>query len=173
MPHRRVCETIWPKVRPSFCWIYCPHLGIEQVQSAVRWPRGSRSLSSHLKSRLGLEGVKSGLLYELCSPQTLANPDALAQALKQLPIRLKNPRPVAEAISTAGGVALEGLTPNLMLSQRPGVYCAGRNAGLGSPHGRLFADGLFGQWQARWTVYFVGFVTISYKLCLPYDRVVR
>ena len=112
-----------------------PHLGIEQVQSAVRWPRGSRSLSSHLKSRLGLEGVKSGLLYELCSPQTLANPDALAQALKQLPIRLKNPRPVAEAISTAGGVALEGLTPNLMLSQRPGVYCAGEMLDWEAPTG--------------------------------------
>jgi predicted flavoprotein YhiN len=92
-------------------------------------------LSSHLKSRLGLEGVKSGLLYELCSPQTLANPDALAQALKQLPIRLKNPRPVAEAISTAGGVALEGLTPNLMLSQRPGVYCAGEMLDWEAPTG--------------------------------------
>jgi len=112
-----------------------PHLGMAQVQSAVRWPRGSRSLSSHLKSRLGLEGVKSGLLYELCSPQTLANPDALAQALKQLPIRLKNPRPVAEAISTAGGVALEGLTPNLMLSQRPGVYCAGEMLDWEAPTG--------------------------------------
>ena len=112
-----------------------PHLGMAQVQSAVRWPRGSRSLSSQLKSRLGLEGVKSGLLYELCSPQTLANPDALAQALKQLPIRLKNPRPVAEAISTAGGVALEGLTPNLMLSQRPGVYCAGEMLDWEAPTG--------------------------------------
>ena len=112
-----------------------PHLGMAQVQSAVRWPRGSRSLSSHLKSHLGLEGVKSGLLYELCSPQTLANPDALAQALKQLPIRLKNPRPVAEAISTAGGVALEGLTPNLMLSQRPGVYCAGEMLDWEAPTG--------------------------------------
>ena len=112
-----------------------PHLGMAQVQSAVRWPRGSRSLSSHLKSRLGLEGVKSGLLYELCSPQTLANPDALAQALKQLPIRLKNPRPVAEAISTAGGVALEGLTPNLMLPQRPGVYCAGEMLDWEAPTG--------------------------------------
>jgi uncharacterized flavoprotein (TIGR03862 family) len=112
-----------------------PDLSLEQVQSAVRWPRGSRSLSSHLKSRLGLEGVKSGLMYELCSPQTLANPDALAQALKQLPIRLKQPRPVAEAISTAGGVASEGLTPELMLTQRPGVYCAGEMLDWEAPTG--------------------------------------
>lgn len=126
-----------------------PDLSIAQVQSAVRWPRGSRSLSSHLKSRLGLDGVKSRLMYELCPPPTLANPDALAQALKQLPVRLKNPRPVAEAISTAGGVALEGLTSDLMLSQRPGVYCAGEMLDWEAPTGGyLLTACLASGWRA-------------------------
>ncbi|MFM1926375.1 MAG: hypothetical protein RIT44_2181, partial [Pseudomonadota bacterium] len=133
-----------------------PDLSLEQVQSAVRWPRGSRSLSSHLKSRLGLEGVKSGLMYELCSPQTLANPDALAQALKQLPIRLKQPRPVAEAISTAGGVASEGLTPDLMLSQRPGVYCAGEMLDWEAPTGGyLLTACLASGWRAGHSILMV------------------
>ena len=126
-----------------------PDLSFAQVQSAVRWPRGRRSLSSHLKSRLGLDGVKLGLMYELCSPSTLANPDALAQALKQLPVRLKSPRPVAEAISTAGGVAFEGLTPDLMLSQRPGVYCAGEMLDWEAPTGGyLLTACLASGWRA-------------------------
>jgi uncharacterized flavoprotein (TIGR03862 family) len=126
-----------------------PGLSFAQVQSAVRWPRGRRSLSSHLKSRLGLDGVKLGLMYELCSPSTLANPDALAQALKQLPVRLKSPRPVAEAISTAGGVAFEGLTPDLMLSQRPGVYCAGEMLDWEAPTGGyLLTACLASGWRA-------------------------
>ncbi len=107
----------------------------DQVLKEVCWPRGSRSLSSHLKSRLGVDGVKMGLLHELCSPQVLADPQAVAFQLKNLSISLKNPRPVAEAISTAGGVALECLTPNLMISSRPGVYCAGEMLDWEAPTG--------------------------------------
>jgi predicted flavoprotein YhiN len=50
-------------------------------------------------------------------------------------VPLKSPRPVAEAISTAGGVCFEGLTPGLMISQRPGVYCAGEMLDWEAPTG--------------------------------------
>jgi len=112
-----------------------PDKSMAQVLEAVRWPRGSRSLSSHLKSRLGLDGVKMGLLHELCSPQMLTHPESLAASIKNLQISLKAPRPVAEAISTAGGVALEGLSPGLMLSRHPGVYCAGEMLDWEAPTG--------------------------------------
>jgi uncharacterized flavoprotein (TIGR03862 family) len=98
-----------------------PHKSPEQVLAGVCWPRGSRSLSSHLKSRLGIDGVKMGLVHELCSAQQLADPHALALLLKNLKLHLKQARPIAEAISTAGGVALEALTPELMVLSRPGV----------------------------------------------------
>jgi predicted flavoprotein YhiN len=107
----------------------------EQVLKAVAWPRGSRSLSSHLKSRLGLDGVKMGLLFELCTPETLAQPDALAALIKALPVPLRRPRPVAEAISTAGGVVLEAMGPDLMLSTRPNVFCAGEMLDWEAPTG--------------------------------------
>jgi uncharacterized flavoprotein (TIGR03862 family) len=107
----------------------------EQVFQDVAWPRGSRSLSSHLKSRLGLDGAKMGLLFELCSPETLAQPDALAPIIKALPVPLRRPRPVAEAISTAGGVALQALGPDLMLAARPGVFCAGEMLDWEAPTG--------------------------------------
>jgi predicted flavoprotein YhiN len=87
-----------------------PHKSPDEVLAQVRWPRGSRSLSSHLKSRLGLDGVKMGLVHELCSPET-------------------------EAISTAGGVDWGSLNADGMLLQRPGVYCAGEMLDWEAPTG--------------------------------------
>jgi uncharacterized flavoprotein (TIGR03862 family) len=112
-----------------------PDKSPEQVLKNVAWPRGSRTFSSHLKSRLGLDGAKMGLLFELCPPETLARPEALAAIIKALPVPLKRARPVAEAISTAGGVALQAMGPDLMLSARPGVFCAGEMLDWEAPTG--------------------------------------
>lgn len=112
-----------------------PDRSQDQVLAEVRRPRGSRSLSSHLKSRLGLDGVKMGLVYELCSPETLAQPEALAIRLKNLSVPLKKPRPVDEAISTAGGVDWASLNADGMLVQRSGVYCAGEMLDWEAPTG--------------------------------------
>ena len=112
-----------------------PDKTLAQVQTEVSWPRGSRSLSSHLKSRLGLNGVKMGLVHELCSPKTLADPQALAASLKGLAISLLKPRPVAEAISTAGGVKYSAVSTEGMLLSRPGVYCAGEMMDWEAPTG--------------------------------------
>jgi len=112
-----------------------PDKSLEQVLSAVKWPRGSRSLSSHLKSRLGLDGVKMGLLHELCPPEALSQPEKLATCIKGLKLTLKAARPVEEAISTAGGVAFEGLTAGLMLQDCPHVYCAGEMLDWEAPTG--------------------------------------
>lgn len=106
-----------------------------QVFDAVAWPRGSRSMSSHLKSRLGLEGAKMGMLYELCSPEILTQPAILAAKIKALPVFLKRSRPVAEAISTAGGVSLQDMEPDLMLKARNGVFCAGEMLDWEAPTG--------------------------------------
>lgn len=112
-----------------------PDKTLDQVEKEVLWPRGSRSLSSHLKSRLGLDGVKMGLLYELCSSEQLNRPETLAAFIKALPVALIATRPVQEAISTAGGVTLESMGPQLMLKARPGVYCAGEMLDWEAPTG--------------------------------------
>lgn len=112
-----------------------PDKSPQQVLAEVCRPRGSRSLSSHLKSRLGIDRVKMGLLHELCSADCLAQPEALAQRLKSLPVLLKKTRPVDEAISTAGGVAWASMTHGGMLLQRPGVYCAGEMMDWEAPTG--------------------------------------
>jgi predicted flavoprotein YhiN len=76
-----------------------------------------------------------GLVHELCSPKTLADPQALAASLKGLAISLLKPRPVAEAISTAGGVKYSAVSTEGMLLSRPGVYCAGEMMDWEAPTG--------------------------------------
>ena len=98
-------------------------------------PRGARSLASHLQSRLQLKGAKVGLLRELVSPAAFANAALLGAAIKSLPIVLSAPRPLDEAISTAGGVCFEGLDGQLMLRAFPGVFCAGEMLDWEAPTG--------------------------------------
>ena len=112
-----------------------PDHSLAQVQQALAHPRGSRSLTSHWRSRLGLHGVKVGLLHELVPREDWTNPQRMAQAIKALPVRLKAPRPLEEAISTAGGVAREALHPDLMLQARSGVFCAGEMLDWEAPTG--------------------------------------
>lgn len=107
----------------------------EQVFAETSRPKGPRSLSTHLKSRLGIQGLKMALLHEVLSPEQLADAAQLAQAIKALPITLKTPRPMDEAISTAGGVRFEGMTEQLMLKNPPGVFCAGEMLDWEAPTG--------------------------------------
>ena len=126
-----------------------PDRSLAQIDAQIRRPRGSRSLSSHLKSRLGLQGVKAGLLHELLSREDWMNPQTLAHAIKALPVRLRAARPVEEAISTAGGVCREALTPGLMLRVCPEVYCAGEMLDWEAPTGGyLLTACLASGWRA-------------------------
>ena len=107
----------------------------ERVLVEVRHPRGSRSLSSHLKSRLGLDGIKAGVLYEHLGKDGMNDPVALAHAIKALPITVVAARPLDEAISTAGGVTFEALDAHLMATAIPGVFCAGEMLDWEAPTG--------------------------------------
>jgi hypothetical protein len=125
-----------------------PQFTAERVLAETRHPRGHRSLSTHLKSRLGLHGVKMALLHELLTPQQLADPAQLAQAIKSLPIALSRPRPIDEAISTAGGVRFEALDEHAMLRALPGVFCAGEMLDWEAPTGGYLLTGCFATGRA-------------------------
>ena len=112
-----------------------PQHSPSQVLAETSRPRGPRSLSTHLKSRLGIQGVKMALLHELLAPGQLADPAELARALKALPLPLRQARPLDEAISTAGGVRFAALDPCLMLRALPGVFCAGEMLDWEAPTG--------------------------------------
>ncbi len=129
-----------------------------QVQAEAAHPRGSRSLASHLKGRLGLDGIKLALLHELLPRQDLQDPARLAAAIKALPVTLTAPRPIDEAISTAGGVLFESLDDKLMLRDAPGVFCAGEMIDWEAPTGGylLAACMATGRAAARGVLDFLG-----------------
>ena len=112
-----------------------PDRDADFVRAEVARPRGARSLSTHLKSRLGIDGVKAGLLHELLPREAFADPVRLAEAIKALPLTLATARPLDEAISSAGGVRFEALDEGLMLKAAPGVFCAGEMLDWEAPTG--------------------------------------
>jgi len=122
-----------------------------RVAAAVSHPRGSRSLSSHLQSRLSLKGVKTALLREVLSAADMNNAARLAATIKALPLKLTAPRPIDEAISSAGGVRFEALDDYLMLKQMPGVFCAGEMLDWEAPTGGYLLTACFATGRAAGT----------------------
>ena len=120
-----------------------PARSIEVVRAEVARPRGSRSLATHLKSRLGLDGVKAALLHELLPREAIADVDRLATSIKALPLRWVAARPLAEAISTAGGVRFDRLTDGLMAASAPGIFCAGEMLDWEAPTGGYLLSACF------------------------------
>lgn len=112
-----------------------PGRDIDKVRAEVAHPRGSRSLSSHLKSRLGLDGIKFALLHEVLPREAMKDADQLARTIKTLALRLAATRPIAEAISSAGGVRWDAMDASLMLKARPAVWCAGEMLDWEAPTG--------------------------------------
>lgn len=106
-----------------------------RIQRDLARPRNGRSLGEHLRRSTGIEGVKAGLLREVLDKATMDDATRLAAAIKRLPVRLQRPRPIAEAISSAGGVRLEALDKQLMLRDRPGLFCAGEMLDWEAPTG--------------------------------------
>jgi hypothetical protein len=105
-------------------------------------------MAKHLHRQLKLDGVKAALLRELTDAATFQQPQALAAAIKALPIRLLHPRPLDEAISSAGGVPFEALDANLMLRQLPGVFCAGEMLDWEAPTGGYLLTACFASGRA-------------------------
>lgn len=125
-----------------------PNRSLEQVAKAVAQPRGSKSMANHLRGRLGLDGVRAGLLRELSTAADYADPQRLAQLIKALPLSLVRTRPLDEAISSAGGVTFEALDEHLMLKALPGVFCAGEMLDWEAPTGGYLLTACFASGRA-------------------------
>lgn len=111
--------------------------GLEEPDLAERLarPRGSRSLASHLERLAGIRGVKAALLRERTPAEDLRDPRRLAARIKALTLPLQAPRPLAEAISSAGGVSLGALDAGLGVAGWRGLYCAGEMLDWEAPTG--------------------------------------
>ena len=133
-----------------------PGRSVERLARELARPRAGRSLSEYLRRGAGIAGVRAGLLRELLPGLAQLPPAELAAQAKVAPLRLRRPRPLAEAISSAGGVALESLDQSLMLRTRPGVFCAGEMLDWEAPTGGYLLTASFasgrraGREAARW-----------------------
>jgi uncharacterized flavoprotein (TIGR03862 family) len=125
-----------------------PGWDLVRLTAEIARPRGARSLSSHLQSRVGLKGVKVGLMREVLAPDAFADPARLAAAIKALPVKLTAPRPLEEAISSAGGVTFEALDARLMVRHLPGVFCAGEMLDWEAPTGGYLLTACFAAGRA-------------------------
>jgi len=111
-----------------------PDLSLAEVTARLARPRGKASLATHLRKALSLTGARAALLNEWGRPLPVDAP-ALAALIKALPAQLTGPRPIDEAISTAGGVSRAAVDDGLMLRDLPGVFCAGEMLDWEAPTG--------------------------------------
>ncbi|MBX3636283.1 MAG: TIGR03862 family flavoprotein [Rubrivivax sp.] len=152
----RLRDELAAKGRAVFHLDLLPQRSLDGVARELAHPRGPRSLATHLKSRLKLDGAKAALLWETVPKADQADPQRLAAAIKALPITVTAARPLDEAISTAGGVRFEALDEGLMLRALPGVFVAGEMLDWEAPTGGYLLTACFaagraaGQGVARW-----------------------
>ena len=138
-----------------------PGRDLKRLHRDLSKPRGSRSMGEHLRRQAGIEGAKAALLFEVLDKPAQADMARVAATLKRLPLRLLRARPLAETISTAGGVRLEALDDDLMLRDLPGlpqegIFCAGEMLDWEAPTGGYLLTACFasgkraGEAAARW-----------------------
>ena len=125
-----------------------PDRSLDKVAALLGKPRGSASMAKHLHRQLGLDGAKAALLREQTSAEDFADMDRLARAIKALPIELLRPRPLDEAISSAGGVSFAALDEHLMLRDLPGTFCAGEMLDWEAPTGGYLLTACFASGRA-------------------------
>ncbi|MFW2589337.1 TIGR03862 family flavoprotein [Sagittula sp. SSi028] len=127
-----------------------PDLDEDKLCQRLSKPRSKQSLSNHLRKLVKLSPATQALLMEMARPLP-TEPRALARTLKAMPLRHNGPRPMDEAISTAGGVPFDALDAGLMLRSKPGVFCAGEMLDWDAPTGGylLTASMATGLWAGQ------------------------
>lgn len=120
-----------------------PGRDLTRLTAELSRPRKGRSVGEHLRRTVGIERAKAALVFETVAAAARQDAIALAQAIHRLPLMLLRPRPVAEVISSAGGVRLEALDAQAMLQAVPGTFCAGEMLDWEAPTGGYLLTACF------------------------------
>ena len=115
-----------------------PDLSADALGLRLAQPRGRASLSNFLRKQAGIAPAAVGLVQEALHA---GNQTPLPALIKSLPLRLDAPFALARAISTAGGLRLDALDANLMLTGHPGVFAAGEMLDWEAPTGGYLLQG--------------------------------
>ncbi|MFD1745326.1 TIGR03862 family flavoprotein [Rhizobium helianthi] len=118
-----------------------------QIRSALQKQSKSQSLSNRLR-KIGLSPVKIALLREVSGADALHTPEGTAALIKNLTVPLERPRPIAEAISTAGGIRWDALDDAYMLRALPGLFAAGEMIDWEAPTGGYLLTACFATGRA-------------------------
>ncbi|CAN7173976.1 TIGR03862 family flavoprotein [Rhizobium sp. LjRoot254] len=125
-----------------------PGRHLERIAKDLARQDRKASFSTRLRKGAGIEGVKLALIRELVPPADLADPERLARHIKTLPIPLLGPRPIEEAISSAGGVTFDTIDANYMLDMLPGTFVAGEMLDWEAPTGGYLLTACFATGRA-------------------------
>lgn len=112
-----------------------PGRSAERMAADFRRQAGKISFSNRLRKGAGLDAVKSALVRECLPDCQSCRPEELAQAIKALPLKVVRPRPIEEAISSAGGIAWQEINADFMLTKLPGLFVAGEMIDWEAPTG--------------------------------------
>ncbi|UIY29657.1 TIGR03862 family flavoprotein [Neorhizobium galegae] len=112
-----------------------PGRTLERLSRDLARQDAKASFSNRLRKGAALEGVKTALLRELVPDANRMSPKELARLIKSLQVPVLQPRPIAEAISSAGGIAWSNLDENYMLKPLPGLFAAGEMLDWEAPTG--------------------------------------
>jgi hypothetical protein len=121
-----------------------PDLSVEALERRLAAVRPGQSLANGLRKGAGLPPVAANILREgTAGPALPRAPRELATLVKALPLRLVGTQPLARAISTAGGVALDEVDARFMLRRLPGTFVAGEMLGWEAPTGGYLLQASF------------------------------
>ncbi|HEY9344904.1 MAG TPA: TIGR03862 family flavoprotein [Inquilinus sp.] len=120
-----------------------PDMKTAEIADRLDRTGSSDSAPNRLRRALSLAGPAYSLLREGFPPDALATPEAMAAAIKAIPLRITGLRPLDRAISTAGGIRLDALTPELELKALPGIFACGEMLDWEAPTGGYLLQGCF------------------------------
>jgi uncharacterized flavoprotein (TIGR03862 family) len=132
--------TLWLDLKPG--------MTVAELARGLSKPRGKQTLANHLRKTVGLPPVMIAMLHEGIGRTLPADPEALAAAIKAVPIAVTGFAGLERAISSAGGIALSEIDANFMLVKKPGVFVAGEMLDWDAPTGGYLLQASFATGKA-------------------------
>lgn len=141
-------DTLEAEDRAELLVDLAPGRSVERLERDLAKQDRKASFTNRLRKGAGIDGVKLALLRELAPQPELSDPAKLARRIKALAIPVVRPRPIAEAISSAGGIRLDDLDENYMLRALPGTFAAGEMLDWEAPTGGYLLTACFATGRA-------------------------
>ena len=129
---------------------FVPQINAADLHKMISRRKPKDSLTNFLRKSVKLDATKRALVFEMTQPMP-RDVNGLVAAIKNAPLPLMGPCSMDQAISTAGGVMWDALTPELMLKSHPGIFCAGEMVDWEAPTGGYLITACLatGRWAGR------------------------